>query len=117
MATVAVALVLVGGAGRVPALAVLACVLFGWGFVAATSALIAWAAELRPQAPAAVTAGFFVLLVLGQALGSATAGDVTARVGSGAAFVLAGAVAALACVASVPRDGRRPGTPVTWTSP
>ena len=103
VATVAGALVLLGTAGRTPVLAVLACALFGWGFVAATSALIAWAAELRPQAPAAVTAGFFVLLVLGQALGSALAGEVTARSGSGAAFLLAGVVALAACAASVPR--------------
>ena len=46
VATVAGALVLLGTAGRTPVLAVLACALFGWGFVAATSALIAWAAEL-----------------------------------------------------------------------
>jgi predicted MFS family arabinose efflux permease len=103
VATVAGALVLLGTAGRTPVLAVLACALFGWGFVAATSALIVWAAELRPQAPAAVTAGFFVLLVLGQALGSALAGEVTARSGSGAAFLLAGVVALAACAASVPR--------------
>lgn len=129
VATVAGALALLGAAGRVPALAVLACGLFGWGFVAATSVLIAWAAELRPQAPAGVVAGFFVLLVLGQALGSVVAGEATARVGSGAAFLLAGAVAAAAGAASVPRgpgrrdrpdrpvpgDGR-PGRPVTWTS-
>lgn len=103
VATVAGALALLGTVGRTPVLAVLACALFGWGFVAATSALIAWAAELRPQAPAAVTAGFFVLLVLGQALGSALAGEVTARSGSGAAFLLAGVVALAACAASVPR--------------
>lgn len=103
VATVAGALALLGTAGRTPVLAVLACALFGWGFVAATSALIVWAAELRPQAPAAVTAGFFVLLVLGQALGSALAGEVTARSGSGAAFLLAGVVALAACAASVPR--------------
>lgn len=133
VATVAGALALLAAGGGVPLLAVVGCVLFGWGFVAATSVLIAWAGELRPQAPAGVVAGFFVLLVLGQALGSVVAGEATARVGSGAAFLLAAAVAAAACGAAVPRgpgdrdrdrdrpdrpvpgDGR-PGRPVTWTS-
>lgn len=102
VATVASALVLLSAAGGTPVLAVLACALFGWGFVAATSALIAWAGELCPQAPAGVVAGFFVLLVLGQALGSALAGEVLARTGSGPAFLLAGVVAVLSCAASLP---------------
>ncbi|MDR6174151.1 putative MFS family arabinose efflux permease [Nocardioides zeae] len=123
VAAVACALVLLGAAGGAPVPAGLACALFGWGFVAATSALIAWAGELRPQAPAGLVAGFFVLLVLGQALGSALAGEVTGRSGSGAAFLLAGAVAALSCAASLPgRAGTEPSatrsdsarTPAPW---
>lgn len=114
VATVAGALVLLGAAGQVPTLAVVACGLFGWGFVAATSALIAWAGDLRPQAPAGLVAAFFVLLVLGQALGSALAGEVTARNGSDVAFLLAGAVAVLAGAASVP--GRTATEPTTTRS-
>jgi predicted MFS family arabinose efflux permease len=76
--------------------AVLACAVFGWGFVAATSALIAWAGHLRPDRTAAGTSFLFVTLVLGQAAGSAAAGGVAERSGLSAAFLLSAATAVLA---------------------
>ncbi|GGO70816.1 MFS transporter [Nocardioides deserti] len=106
LTTVGVAVAVAGLAapGWLPG-AVLACAMFGWAFVAATSALIAWVGELAPGRAAAGTSAVFVALVLGQAAGSAAAGAVADGVGLGAAFVGAGvtALAAAAC-----GWGRRP---------
>ncbi|MEP9362723.1 MFS transporter [Nocardioides sp. CN2-186] len=66
-----------------------ACLLFGWAFVAATSALIAWAAELLPDRAAAGTALLFVALTLGQAVGSAVAGTIADATGLSVAFAAA----------------------------
>lgn len=79
---------------------------FGWGFVAASSALIAWASHVDPERSAAGTAALFVTLVLGQGLGSAVAGAIADRQGLPAAF-LAAAVVALAAAAC----GLRPLAP------
>lgn len=94
-------------AGSVVALAVgplgaalLVCAVFGWGFVAATSALIAWGGQVQPAATAGATAVLFVALVLGQAGGSAAAGALADLVGLPATFALASGVAALAAAVS-----------------
>lgn len=95
------------------AVAVLACAGFGWGFVAASSALIAWAGATAPGRGAAGTSVLFVALVLGQAGGAAAAGALAGQVGLSPAFLLAAGVAVLAasCGATRSRDtatnGRR----------
>jgi predicted MFS family arabinose efflux permease len=68
---------------------VLACGVFGWGFVAATSALIAWTAHLDPGRTAAGASVAFIALVLGQAAGSSAAGALAERAGMSATFLLA----------------------------
>ena len=95
-ASVAAATVALGlGAGD-PVMAVAACGVFGWGFVAATSALIAWAGHLAPDHAAPGTSLLFVTLVLGQAAGSAAAGSIAERYGLSPAFLVAAATALLA---------------------
>lgn len=78
--------------------ALAACAVFGWGFTAATSALIAWATKIDAARAAGGTSVLFVALVLGQAVGSSAAGVVADRWGLTSAFVLATAVAVLAAV-------------------
>jgi predicted MFS family arabinose efflux permease len=96
--TVAAAIVALGlTAGRLP-VALLACAVFGWAFVAATSALIAWTTRVVPDRAAAGTSTLFITLVVGQAAGSSVAGVVAERRGLSSAFVLAAAVALLAAV-------------------
>ena len=68
---------------------VLACGVFGWGFVAATSALIAWTAQLEPRRTAAGASVAFIALVLGQAVGSSAAGALAERAGMSTTFGLA----------------------------
>ncbi|MFZ6993115.1 MFS transporter [Curtobacterium sp. RRHDQ66] len=81
--------------GAVP-VALVACLVFGWGYTAATGALIAWTTEIDPDRASAGTSMLFVTLVLGQALGAAAAGAVTAF-----------ALAALVGLASAPAAGPR----------
>ncbi|MDZ5663986.1 MFS transporter [Nocardioides sp. S-58] len=87
-------------------LPVLACGAFGWGFVAASSALIAWAGDLVADRAAAGTSVLFVALVLGQAAGAAAAGALAGRIGLPPVFLLAAGVAVLAaaCGATRSRD-------------
>jgi predicted MFS family arabinose efflux permease len=96
---VAVAIATLGLAPDRYRVATLACGVFGWGFVAASSALIAWTTQLVPDRAAAGTSVLFVALVLGQAAGSAAAGAVSDSLGMSTTFVLAAlvAVAAAAC--------------------
>ncbi|MDX6366926.1 MAG: hypothetical protein QOK30_2002 [Nocardioidaceae bacterium] len=89
------------GAG-VLSIAPVACLLFGWAFVAATSALIAWAAELVPDQAAAGTATLFITLTLGQAIGSAMTGTVADHGGLWLAFLIAAALAVLAAACGQP---------------
>jgi predicted MFS family arabinose efflux permease len=81
------------------------CLLFGWAFVAATSALIAWASVLVPHRAASGTALLFITLTLGQAVGSSVAGLVAEHGGMTAAFLVAAALAGLAaaCGRAAPR--------------
>ena len=79
-----------------PGIATIACVIFGWTFVAATSALIAWASSLVPDQAASGTAVLFVSLTLGQAVGSTAVGAAADHVGRPLAFLGAAAAAALA---------------------
>jgi predicted MFS family arabinose efflux permease len=103
---------------------------FGWGFVAATGALIAWTSRIDPVRSAPGTAVLFVLLVAGQAVGSAAVGCAAAPLGLrgavaaaatvGVAAVLVGALAgtglrarrgAAAATRGRPRAGRAPSRP------
>lgn len=77
-------------------LAVVACLVFGWAFVAATSALIAWASALVPDRAASGTAVLFITLTLGQAVGSTAVGITADHLGRPTAFLVAAGVAVLA---------------------
>jgi len=81
------------------AVAVGACALFGWGFVAASSALIVWVGEVAPQHAAAGTSAVFIALVVGQAVGSTATGSLSGVVGLPGTFALAAATAVLASAA------------------
>lgn len=95
-AVTAVAIAALGVAADLLAVAVLACGLFGWGFVAASSALIARATERAPGSAASGTSVLFVALVLGQAVGSSAAGALAGGIGLGTTFLLAAVVCGLA---------------------
>jgi len=88
-------LALVAAPGSVP-LALVACLVFGWGYTAATGALIGWTGAIEPSRAASGTALLFVLLVLGQALGAAVAGAAISATGYPPAFLGAALVAAVA---------------------
>ncbi|ROS58733.1 putative MFS family arabinose efflux permease [Curtobacterium sp. PhB172] len=106
---VAVAVVALGTAPQSTALAMLACAVFGWGYTAATGALIAWTTELDAARSSAGTSMLFVALVLGQAVGAAAAGALVSTAGYAATFLVgAGVTAASAVPAAV---GRRGGPP------
>jgi predicted MFS family arabinose efflux permease len=83
--------------------AVAACGIFGWAFVAATSALIAWTSQLVPGQAAAGTSVVFIALTLGQAAGSAAAGAISASAGMPTTFLLAAFVTVLAAACGVNR--------------
>jgi predicted MFS family arabinose efflux permease len=94
--SVAAATVTLGVGTGDPVMAMAACGVFGWGFVAATSALIAWAGHLAPDHAAPGTSLLFVTLVLGQAVGSAAAGSIAERYGLSPTFLVAAGTALLA---------------------
>lgn len=71
---VAASTLLIGLVPGVQVLALVACVAFGWGYTAATGALITWTADIDDGRASAGTALLFVVLVLGQGLGAALAG-------------------------------------------
>jgi predicted MFS family arabinose efflux permease len=85
-------------------LALVSCAVFGWGYTAATGALIAWSTEIDPERAAAGTSMLFVALVLGQAAGAAGAGAVVGAWGYPAVFV-AGAVVTAVSALAVLRHG------------
>jgi predicted MFS family arabinose efflux permease len=88
--------------GAVP-VALVACLVFGWGYTAATGALIAWTTEIDPDRASAGTSMLFVTLVLGQALGAAAAGAVIGVAGAVTAFALAALVGLVSAPAAGPR--------------
>lgn len=93
------------------AIGVLACAVFGWAFVAATSALIAWAIVQVPDRAASGTSALFVALVLGQAAGAAGAGALADRAGLPATLLVGAALAVTAAVCArwAPAGGPAPG--------
>lgn len=99
------------------AAALLGCVAFGWGFVAASGALIAWTLEIDGAHAASGTALLFVMLVLGQAVGSSIVGLLVPATGYAAAFLVAatlcgaGGLAAVGSVQTRSGPGARPSAP------
>ncbi len=89
---------------------VLACAGFGWGFVAASSALIVWAGDVVPGRDAAGTSALFIALVLGQSAGSALAGALAGVVGMSATFGLAALVALVAAACGRERASAATGS-------
>jgi predicted MFS family arabinose efflux permease len=112
VASVAVAIATLGVAADVLVLAVAGCAVFGWGFVAGTSGLIAWTQQVVPDRTAAGSSLLFITLVLGQAAGSAAAGWITEVRGLSTAFLVAAATAVVAASLGLwrarrtPKDGR-----------
>ncbi len=106
--SVAVAVVVLGVVPAAVPLALLACAVFGWGYTAATGALIAWTTEIDAERSSAGTSMLFVALVLGQAVGAAGAGALVGPTGHAVTFVVGAVVtAASAMLAPVARRGRR----------
>ncbi|QWS33736.1 MFS transporter [Curtobacterium aetherium] len=104
-AAVALATLGLGLAPQAIPLALVCCAVFGWGYTAATGALIAWTTELDAGRAAAGTSVLFVVLVLGQAVGAAVAGSAVHVLGTGAVFVVAAAVVGLAAALTLRRRG------------
>lgn len=73
-------------------LSLAACAAFGWGFVAATGALIAWTSRIDPARAPAGTSLLFVVLVLGQAIGAPVVGSLASGTSYAAAFLAAAVV-------------------------
>lgn len=96
--TTTVAAVAVLALGLLPgsvAVALTACALFGWGYTAATGALIAWTGAIDPGRVAAGTSVLFVVLVAGQAVGAAVAGVLVGTIGTTTTIVAAAALVAV----------------------
>ncbi|MCS6578871.1 MFS transporter [Curtobacterium poinsettiae] len=104
--SVAVAVVVLGALPQSTVAALLACAVFGWGYTAATGALIAWTTEIDSERSSAGTSMLFVALVLGQAVGAAGAGALVGAIGFVATFVVGAVVTA---ASAVPAVVRRPG--------
>lgn len=110
--TVAVTSASLGVAARTWApLALAACAAFGWGYTAATGALIAWTTEIDPERAPAGTALLFITLILGQALGAGATGILLSSAGYTAAFLGAAAVSAFAAALAVASGRRGQGRP------
>ncbi|MGO2751134.1 MAG: MFS transporter [Pseudoclavibacter sp.] len=102
---VAGATVLLGFFAGAWPIAFAACIGFGWGYTAGTGVLIAWTTRLDAARAPAGTALLFVVLVLGQAIGSATVGGVIEQLGTPLSFT---ASAALVLVGALGASMRRP---------
>ena len=94
--TVALATALLAAAPGSAPLALAACAAFGWGYTAATGALIAWTAQIDPPRAPAGTALLFITLILGQALGASVVGTLISTVGYPLAFLGAALASAAA---------------------
>ncbi|MBT1546702.1 MFS transporter [Curtobacterium aurantiacum] len=107
--SVAVAVAVLGAAPQSTVAALLACAVFGWGYTAATGALIAWTTEIDAERSSAGTSMLFVALVLGQAVGAAGAGALVGAIGFVGTFVVGAVVTAASAVPAVARrpDGVR----------
>lgn len=95
-AAVALGVLALGTVPQWTTVALVACAVFGWGYTAATGALIAWTTEIDPERSSAGTSVLFVALVLGQAGGAAAAGAAVEPLGSFGTFG-AGALVTAVC--------------------
>ncbi|CAN5366239.1 hypothetical protein BH11ACT6_BH11ACT6_44090 [soil metagenome] len=107
---IAFALLLLTIGARSLLVALLACLIFGWGFTAATSSLIAWTTGIDPAHGAAGTAMLFVALVFGQAIGATALGFVIADKSFSAAFAVSSVITAIA-IGIAALDRCRPSGP------
>ncbi|MBF4587461.1 MFS transporter [Curtobacterium sp. VKM Ac-2887] len=107
---VGVAVVTLGVAPQSTAVAMLACAVFGWGYTAATGALIAWTTELDAARSSAGTSALFVALVLGQAVGAEASGALVGTAGSAATFMVGALVTAASAVLAVVGKRSGPGS-------
>lgn len=98
-------------------LALAACAAFGWGYTAATGALIAWTAEIDPERAPAGTALLFITLILGQAVGAGVLGSLVPTAGYAPAFLAAALCCAAAAVPALRSRKRRPTLDVDARQP
>lgn len=94
-------------------LALLGCAAFGWGYTAASGALIAWTAAIDPPRAPAGTALLFITLILGQAAGAGALGALIPIAGYPIAFLAAAAAAAAAAFVALRSPAASGTTPAT----
>ena len=107
--TITIASAVFGLAPGSTIVALVACGAFGWGYTAATGALIAWTTRIDAARASAGTSLLFVILIAGQAVGATIVG-VLIPAGPGLAFVVAAAAAlasTFAAIAAVTRERPR----------
>jgi predicted MFS family arabinose efflux permease len=90
---IAVSTLALGAAPTRTTLALGACAVFGWAYVTASGALIAWTTQIDARHAAAGTALLFVTFMVGQAIGAAALGALLPLGGSAIAFAAAAAMA------------------------
>ena len=78
-----------------------ACAAFGWGYVAASGALIGWTTSIDAAHASAGTSLLFTTLVLGQAVGATAIGAVATSAGAPTAFFVAGVIAVAAATTPI----------------
>lgn len=81
-------------------LALLAFVVFGWGYIASAGAVIVWTTQIDAARAPAGTALLFIVIVFGQAVGASLAGIIVVGSGYLVTFLIA-AVVSLAAAAVV----------------
>ncbi|BBY29599.1 MFS transporter [Mycolicibacterium sediminis] len=95
-------------APQIPGVTLVACLVFGWGFTAGTSALIAWTSAIDPARSPAGTAMLFVALTFGQAVGAGLLGFLIGAAGFAAAFGVAAVLSAAAVAIGATRVSSDP---------
>lgn len=102
---IAIASAVIAMGAAVPALVLIAAVVFGWAYTAGSGALIGWTTLIDTERAAAGTALLFVVLILGQAGGAVAAGALVVAGGYPPAFLVAAVVSLAAAAIGV--MGRR----------
>jgi predicted MFS family arabinose efflux permease len=97
----------------------LSCLLFGWGFTSATTALVHWGSAISEVGTGQSGPAAFVALAAGQSVGAAAIGVALAGVGLGTIILCAAAVtgAGTALVLRSPRRTRRGAAPGSGAAP
>lgn len=106
-----VALILLAFAPQLQPVALSAYLMFGWGFTAATSSLIAWTSAIDSATSAAGTAILFLALTFGQAIGATALGLIITSANFTTAFVAASVMSALAIGTAARNRARAPQGP------